>query len=210
MFITFFHRLFDLILPRSPFERELDTLTLEEFIEKSGGLLYREYDHTLYLFDYKNEFVRASIHSLKYHGNTRLAHWYATLLYEALLEETPEKGVLLIPIPMSKKKIHIRGWNQCLLIVDAFKKIDEKKHFTITADVLYKKHTTESQARTKSRKERLLNIKNSFGIRYGEKIYKENVVLFDDVITTGSTLREAENTLARAKVRCVKKIALAH
>jgi len=200
----------DLILPRSPFEKELDTLTLEEFIEKSGGLLYREYNHTLYLFDYKNEFVRASIHSLKYHGNTRLARWYATLLYEVLLEDISEKGVHLIPIPMNKKKIHIRGWNQCLLITDAFKKIDEKKHFTITTDVLYKKHPTESQARTKSRKERVYNIKNSFGIRHGEKIYKEEVILFDDVITTGSTLREAEHTLARAKVTRLKKIALAH
>jgi predicted amidophosphoribosyltransferase len=62
----------------------------------------------------------------------------------------------------------------------------------------------------KNRSERLRNPKDSFRILYPEKIAGREILLLDDVVTTGATLREAKRVLKSAGAKKVHCFALAH
>ncbi len=75
---------------------------------------------------------------------------------------------------------------------------------------MVKKRHTKAQSKTKSRKERLVNVKNSFVVRKAEKIKGKNIIIFDDVTTTGATLKEAKKVLKKAGAKKVYFMTMAH
>ncbi|HIP33349.1 MAG TPA: ComF family protein [Bacteroidia bacterium] len=62
----------------------------------------------------------------------------------------------------------------------------------------------------KNRAERLKNQKNVFKLKNPEKIKNQNIILFDDVYTTGATINEARKVLKKAGVKNIKVIVLTH
>ena len=63
---------------------------------------------------------------------------------------------------------------------------------------------------TLKRSERLSNVKNSFGVLDAKNISGKNIIIIDDVVTTGATLREAKKVLIHAGARKVLCVAIAH
>jgi predicted amidophosphoribosyltransferase len=77
-------------------------------------------------------------------------------------------------------------------------------------NVLVKIEDTEHQARIKDRNVRLKNLAGTFAVKNPELIAKKNIILIDDVTTTGATLNEARRTLKKSGARKVIAFTVAH
>lgn len=172
------------------------------------------------MYDYRHPPVKKSLWLLKYKGKKRLAKIFAEVLYERILEELSELSVMenfrepiLVPIPLSKKRYRERGYNQTELICNELINIDYLRHgvnLKLEKSILIKPHETEHQARIENKAERLRNIVGSFAIQNGETIKGKNVILIDDITTTGATLSEARKVLKQAGARKIIAFTVAH
>ncbi len=181
------------------------------------------------LFDYRHLPIKKSMWLLKYSGKKRLANVFAEVMYGKIMEELSELNVLknfrepiLIPIPLSKKRYRERGYNQAELICKKLIEIDSNTHlrysvdaepqknFSLGKNILIKIKETEHQANIKDRRERLKNLSGSFSVKNPEIINGRNIILIDDVLTTGATLNEARKILKQSGARKVIAFTVAH
>jgi len=154
---------------------------------------------------------------LKYRRNSKVAHSLASILYDVLREELAERSLtehfsdpLLVPMPISHKRLRERGWNQTAILCEEVMKHDRNTFLTYLPTALAKDRHTESQARTHSKRDRLTNVEYSMKVIEPDSIKNRNVVLFDDVTTTGATLREAKRVLKAAGAKKILAVTLAH
>lgn len=172
------------------------------------------------LFDYRNKTVKNAIALLKYKGRKRLASVFADVIYGRMLEELSDmetmenfRDAILIPIPLSSKRKRERGFNQAELICRELIKINDLRDsvdIKFEKNILIKPKETEHQARIEDRSKRLKNIIGSFAVKNGELIKNKNIILIDDVTTTGATLHEAKKMLGQASARKVIAFTIAH
>jgi ComF family protein len=174
------------------------------------------------LYDYRHPTIKKSLWLLKYNGKKRLANVFAEIIYEKMMEELSELSVMenftepvLIPIPLSPKRYRERGFNQAELICKEIIKISKIRGevFTLEKNILIKPKDTEHQARIRDRRERLKNLVGSFTIKNDEQaklIKNRNIILIDDITTTGATLAEARKTLKKSGARKVIAFTVAH
>lgn len=194
--------LFDLIFPPNPEELKLRTLSSADFIKIAKQSSSKEA-----LFSYQDPLVKELIWQIKYKKNKHAVEIASYAIYKKLCENFTD-SVLLIPIPISKKRRRERGYNQCELIVDEILKLDQENRFLTDYNLLARVKHIERQT-LKGRKERIENTKNIFEVN--KKGYGNiKIILVDDVITTGSTVKEARETLLLAGHGNVQTIAIAH
>lgn len=86
---------------------------------------------------------------------------------------------------------------------------DKERYFRLETNNLIKIHETKKQAFL-SRAERLVSQKGAYTVRNPERFRGKTVFLFDDVVTTGATLKEARKELLKAGAKRVVCVALAH
>jgi len=166
-------------------------------------------DKVLAVFDYDGP-IREMIHLFKYED----ASSYASIFGEALtaeFEKLGAKDAVIVPVPLSRKRKAWRGYNQSLLLA----RIISGKTGLKIREVLERKKTPfykelfshpESQVQSGTREKRLANVRGKFE---AVKPVPENVVLIDDVITSGATVLEATRVLKRAGAKKVYVLALA-
>jgi ComF family protein len=176
------------------------------------------------LYDYRHPPIKKALWSLKYYGRRRIALLFAEAIYEKMMEELGEmetlqnfKAPLLIPIPLSPKRTRERGFNQAELICREVIKINSLRQgkrprlaLQLKTDILLKPKDTEHQARIRDRAERLKNISGSFSITDSSGVRGKNIILVDDILTTGATLSEARRILKNAGARKVVAFTVAH
>lgn len=173
------------------------------------------------LFDYRHPPIKKAIWLLKYKGKKRIAAVFADVMYGKIIEELSELSAfsnfrepILIPIPLSKKRHRERGYNQTELICNKLIEIDEKntyeKNFKLEKGTLIKIRETEHQVKTKDRTSRLKNLSGSFSVKNPELIKNRNIILIDDVLTTGATLTEAKKILKQFGAKKVIAFTVAH
>ena len=165
--------------------------------------------------DYRHPSIKKALWFFKYKGKKRLAGTFAQILYEKMIEELSELSVMenfrepiLIPIPLSPKRYRERGYNQAELICRELVKINPD--FILASGVLIKPKDTEHQARIRDRGKRLKNLSGSFAVKYGASIRKRNIILIDDITTTGATLTEARKILRQAGAGKIIAFTVAH
>ncbi|MDO8659286.1 MAG: hypothetical protein Q7K54_01670 [Candidatus Parcubacteria bacterium] len=183
------------------------------------------------VYDYRHPPIKKALWLLKYNGKKRFAKIFAEILYEKIIEELSDlimmenfTNIILIPIPLSKKRYRERGYNQAELIcrelikINNLRSADAKaladKHgvdMKLEKDILIKIKETKHQARIGNRRERLLNIIGSFAIK-NEKLSfsKNNIILIDDITTTSATLNEARKVLKQNGAKKVIAFTVAH
>ena len=159
---------------------------------------------------------------MKYGGKKRIALVWAEVMYGRILEELADLQIMenfrepiLIPIPLSRKRRRERGYNQAELIAEKLIELDIKhKNFTLEKEILIKTKNTENQAHIEDRRERLNNIIGSFSIKNNienmRRIKNRNIILIDDVVTTGATLEEAKKVLKQMGAKKVIAFTIAH
>jgi len=174
-------------------------------------------DKNIYpVFDYKNPIIKKALWELKFKNNKAMAKPLAIALYDKILEEIQELEILhhfenplLIPLPLSQKRERERGYNQSELLCKELSLIDTTS-FKLCTDALYKSFDTKQQTKTRSRSERKKNLCGCFAVKNKEKIKGRNIILIDDIVTTGATIFEAQKALTRSGARKVIAFTVAH
>ena len=148
-------------------------------------------------------FGRELIQRFKYKNDTSLLKPLASLAVNAL-KDSDINYDLILPIPLHWRRRYFRGYNQSALIAKQISKITSVNYKT----VLYRKKYTQPQTKL-SGKQRRKNLKNVFALRNRESIRDKNILLVDDVFTTGSTLRAATKPIFEADAKSVSILVLA-
>ncbi len=174
------------------------------------------------MFDYREPVIKKALHNLKYKNKRRLSKIFAEILYGRILEELADLYLLenflkpvLIPIPLSKKRYRERGFNQTELICKEILALDKANNstasnFELNTKLLTKPIETIHQAHIKNRSARLKNLKGSFVVESPAQIKNRNVILIDDITTTGATLSEARKVLKQNGARKIIAFTVAH
>lgn len=145
--------------------------------------------------------LKEAIHYMKFHGRKKLARRLGQLL--STLDIPSVEAI--IPVPLSKKRLIQRGFNQSYLLSMP---VSEKLTLPLLDDLLLKTRDTPPQSLL-TREERLKNQKGSFKVNSKYKRIPSRVVLVDDVVTTGATLNECARILKKEGVKEVYVITLA-
>ena len=137
-------------------------------------------------FYFSKEFlIQHLIHQLKYKNNTAIGFYLGELMGKTLSNSNRFNNIdYLIPLPLYPDKEHKRGYNQATIICNGMS--DVMNIPVLNGNVIRQKFT-ETQTR-KHRTERWENVEGSFKIKNAELLKGKNILLVDDVITTGATL----------------------
>ena len=158
------------------------------------GRVKLEYATSLLFFSKKGN-VQKLIHELKYRGHREISEflglWMGALLADANLGSQIEA---VIPVPLHKKKLKSRGFNQ---VEDFGREIARSLDVPYFDNVLLKKSFTTTQT-FKARLSRWGNIEETFVIANPQHISNKHVLLVDDIITTGATLEACSKVLKEA------------
>ncbi|XKT74758.1 MAG: ComF family protein [Patescibacteria group bacterium UBA2163] len=166
---------------------------------------------------YHDARVQAVIRANKFYGSIHASTILGAVLEEALFIFFEENALtlqwnhpIITPLPAAPKRKRERGYNQVVHIMQALPP-DVLAECSYRPDIL-KRDNRESQSWL-TRRERKENIKNSFYVpnpiaRSGE-LTGASVLLIDDVIESGATMKDAMRALKAAGVRHVAGIALA-
>ncbi len=145
--------------------------------------------------------LRELIHLLKFGGVRPAAKVLGRMLGEAIAKlelELPASGVVLIPVPLHCSKRRQRGFNQAELTARAaVQNSAQRNRFRLCEGVLVRKRETASQVGLTSHQRRE-NLRGAFGVAKPELVKGREVLLVDDVYTTGSTVSECSRVLRRA------------
>ncbi|MDP2691713.1 MAG: hypothetical protein U1C97_03575 [Candidatus Gracilibacteria bacterium] len=150
-----------------------------------------------------NPVLKDAIHALKYQRHPEdIADKLGQLLLQTLQSNLtePANSIEIIPIPLHKKRLKERGFNQAELIAQSLSSpptpnshrtdvLPKRLYPTLNTQLLTRSRYTTSQVQNKSRENRLENLKEAFSLSQKPNpriIY----LLIDDVATTGSTLEE--------------------
>ncbi|MEO8360633.1 MAG: ComF family protein [Vicinamibacteria bacterium] len=149
--------------------------------------------------------LRDCVVALKYHGRHRTAERLAVrMMDDDRCRALFEKADLAIPVPLHPGRLGTRGFNQADLLATAL----ARGVRIARADVLTRVRDTPSQTNL-SVGERRRNVRNAFKAKQSTALSGAIVVLVDDVMTTGATLRECASTLLTSGVREVRSITVA-
>lgn len=162
-------------------------------------LLHRPHFSSVLSFGIYSGALKEAIHLLKFSGIKRLAKPLGRFLYDIPVPRMDG----IIPVPLSKKTLRQRGFNQTLLLARV---LSRRLGIPVCMDVLYKKEDTLPQIGLGA-KERSSNLRKAFEVV--GNVTDKRVILLDDVITTGATARECSKTLIRAGAKEVVVVTLA-
>ncbi len=165
------------------------------------------FDEHLWIYEYKDE-VREKIIDYKFNNKSYL---YRTFLQIILSTESVcnyiKKFDILIPVPIHKKRAKKRGYNQSELIAKGIAK--NIKSIQLQTNIIEKIKNIKPQS-TLSKDMRIENVKNAYRLKKCDICLKnKNILLIDDVFTTGSTVNECAKILLQTECNKVSIITLA-
>jgi len=149
--------------------------------------------------------LKELVHRFKYKGKTVLARIFSKLMIE-YIEDNPEIADvdLVTVVPLHKERLREREFNQSLLIAGSV----SKEYFLTLINALEKTRKTRYQNEL-LKSERLKNLEDAFSVSPKADIKDKNILLIDDIITTGSTLGECAKILLGGGAKSVRCFTLA-
>ncbi len=148
--------------------------------------------------------IRQAVHQLKYRNLRALTPHLAAWLYDYLTAH-PMPVQALVPVPLHPKRLRERGYNQSSLLAHELGKLTE---LPVIDDCLYRLKATSPQARTATVSERRANVANAFACQ-GQSLHRKQVLLIDDVATSGATLNACAAALKAAGTTLVWGLVIA-
>lgn len=185
------------------------------------------------VFAYKDEKVSKLIWNIKYKKSEKAIKIASYALFKKIqkilsnmfLDENvlPSK-IILLPIPISKRRRRERGFNQCELLLQEIERLQNNASIRNDKFILHFNHKLlirgkhSSRQTLKHRQERLKDAKDIFSVDYEEfenvikEVQLENVlfIIIDDVITTGSTMLDAVKVLREVGAQKIISLSVAH
>jgi ComF family protein len=161
------------------------------------------FDKARSLFSYE-EVIAGLIHNLKYSEVMTGFNTFRWLSKQSTLLDDLTVPDVILPVPLHIKRLRQRGFNQALLLAKALFSDDKKK---IRHDLLARQVDTPSQTGL-SGIERRKNLRNAFVIKTPSSLNGKNVLIFDDVFTTGSTIHECAKVLKSAGANRIEALTI--
>ena len=215
--ISFWHRLFDLISPRTcVICGERLSITEEvicgrcdlhlprtnyavepyenELAKRFYGRIPIERAAALFFYEGGSEVSRI-IFQLKYHNHPEIG----VIMGRRTAKEFAQKGFFegidaIIPVPLAKKRERERGYNQSMEIARG---VSEVTGLPILKHVVTRKKFSDSQTHL-GQQERLENVENAFTLVDTDAIRGKHILIIDDIVTTGATIHACVNVMKPA------------
>jgi len=147
--------------------------------------------------------ARSAVHALKYDGVKRLAEPLA-LLMVAALENVDWSVHMVCPVPLHRRRLQERGYNQSALLARA---LAERMKWEFCEEAISRVRETETQTHLNAQQRRE-NVAGAFAVTPAQ-VEGRCVVVVDDVLTTGATLGACAAALRAAGAQAVYGVALA-
>ena len=148
-----------------------------------------------------NSFIAHLISDYKFNRNTSLYRVFGQMLYEFLKEKNMDDFDYILTCPSSNSVLNLRGFDHIKMITDYF--IDQ-----IEPNYLENfRKISETKAQHKlNKEERSYNLKGAFSIDCD--LTDKSILIIDDIITTGNTVKEIGKVLKEKNAREVKALAI--
>ncbi len=186
-----------------------------EDIKETSGKIHADKFHSFYRFETDDDF-QTLIHYFKYKGMYDIGTFFGQYIGFDLIEyfkKNKLEPAYIIPVPLHKTKFRERGYNQSYYIC---KGISEVTKIETVDDLIIRTKNTKSQTKLKY-KDRQKNVMDAFELN-SESIYyssnvkdifkEKDVIILDDIVTTGSTINECARVLKETGCRKVVAITL--
>ena len=148
--------------------------------------------------------MRQAIHQLKYRNLRALAAPLAELLQD-YIASNPVPADVLVPVPLHPKRLRERGYNQSRLLA---RELGKLANLAVADGCLVRQQHTPPQARTANVEERRTNVASAFACR-DNRVQGKQVLLIDDVSTSGATFNACAAALKAAGATSVWGLAMA-
>lgn len=159
-----------------------------------------------YLYFKKGGSVQSLVHALKYKDRPEIGRYFGRLLGELLrVHAVFNQAEALVPVPLHPRKQRLRGYNQSEEIAGGMR---EAMGIPVWTHVLVRQTTTDTQTK-RSVYQRWENVHSAFAVPVPSALEGRHVILVDDVVTTGSTMEAAAQSLVAVPGVRVSMAALA-
>jgi Predicted amidophosphoribosyltransferases len=164
---------------------------------------YKDKSYELHIFIFKYDgVIRDRLLKYKFNGKSYLYKMFSnSILENKKICDIIKQNDGIISVPIHKKRLFERGYNQSELIS---KEISKRLGIEDFSECLIKNRNTKSQSEL-SKSERKTNIIGVYSVIDNNNLYNRDIVLVDDIYTTGSTVQECSKIL---KQNGVKKITI--
>lgn len=177
-----------------------------------------EYIYALY--EYRHPTVKKILTDAKYRKKWSALRAFGPYLASAMIDIVSEyielnnyKQILIIPVPISNKRLKKRGFNQAQIIAESiFKNInkEERSGYKLALNVIKKVKDKTPQASIHSKKERLNSPKGTFEIINPALLAGSICIIIDDITTTGGTINEVRRMLIASGAQDAFGLTIAH
>jgi ComF family protein len=172
-----------LSLPKSNYHKIFEN----ELVQTFAGRVPLEKTLCFYMFE-KSGKVQKLLHAIKYQDQKELASFIGELYANDLEKENTHMSFdLILPIPLHKQKLKVRGYNQSEWFAKGL-----AKGLKLPLDTTSFERVQETSTQTRKKKyERWENVEGIFNIKDRQTLVNKHILLVDDVITTGATIEAA-------------------
>ena len=147
-----------------------------------------------WLFFEKEHPIQQVIHRMKYADRPELAYWMGRQAVLDWQDETFFDGIdLIIPMPLHPKRLRERGYNQAEYIARG---ISELTGIPVDTTHVTRLRNTPKQA-LQDGEGRKTNVAEAFGVNHPEQLYHKHILVVDDLITTGETMKACLQAMKR-------------
>lgn len=165
-------------------------------------------DKLMCLYSYEGE-IRTLMIQYKFNDKSYLDKFFAELIIKnKKVYKFIQNYDIITPVPVHKKRKQERGYNQSELIIKQAVKKLKIKGISIKRNALIKTVNNKPQS-TKNVMERKQNVKNVFEVANINEIAGKRVLIFDDIYTTGNTIKECRKELIKAGAKKVGALTVA-
>jgi ComF family protein len=148
--------------------------------------------------------MRKAVHELKYRNLKAISPCLAELLADYLMSN-PMPGEVLVGVPLHPRRLRERGYNQSSLLA---RELGKRVALPVIEDSLIRVKQSRPQVRAVDVEERRRNVADAFACR-DDKLGGKQVILIDDVCTSGATLESCAAALKDKGARSVWGLTLA-
>ena len=154
-------------------------------------------------YGYYGGVLKKLILNLKYQKSFIAGKVLADLLCQIIIEKKLSIDCICY-VPISKDSLKKRGFNQCSVLAKNISSILDIP----VIDCLVKVKETKEQ-KLLGKEERMKNILDAFEIKNKEKLFKKNILLIDDVYTTGATINECKKNIEKCNINKIYLLTIA-
>lgn len=172
-------------------EKKLKKQSENQIIKNGEEIENKYFNELMYIFKYEGQ-IRKLILDYKFNEKSYIYLTFVNfLLKNEKIFENIKNYDTIIPVPISKKRLKTRGYNQSLLIA---KEISNKTNLELVNNCLIKTKNIIEQSKL-NKEDRMQNIQGVYELKNKQLIENKKILLIDDIYTTGSTVNECSKIL---------------